>query len=526
MKDSLLEKSIPPFGEDEYPEIEEEDIESGENQDNLPIELDAEEITDEEKPGPEEDSGVIHDFDPLKYYIKDMSNFKLFKRSEELETAKEIEKRRRQLFQMIFSTPFALLWFVNLKPEEVNVADFIKVDEKMTEKEMAKVRTKFFSVAERIRLILKKRGWFVPRNGSGYHYPELSNEEKNTTLNLIDDLKLKESFVSSLYDKLAAATDRANRIEISISKLKAQLESKGAHTTDYSTPLLKLHQDNIRSLSGIEKEVGVSHKDMRTILNLSRSIKLRLDEAKNAMAEANLRLVLSVGKRYMGMGLGFMDIIQEGNLGLLKAVERFEYQRGYKFCTYATWWIRQSITRALTDHSRTIRIPVHMDALVQKVRKIVRDFVQENGEEPTPDYIAQKLNMPLKKVEDVLRIVMDPISLETIIGEDGDSQLKDLIEDTSSPSPFDQVTKQDLKKELAQILNRLRPREQQILRLRFGIREDGIYTDPLTLEEIGAMFDLTRERVRQIEVKALRKLRHPSKCQNLRSFHEGAAPRN
>jgi len=273
-------------------------------------------------------------------------------------------------------------------------------------------------------------------------------------------------------------------------------------------------QELQQKLTDIQNKAVVPLDDLKDINKKMNEGEKASRDAKKEMIEANLRLVISIAKKYTNRGLQFLDLIQEGNIGLMKAVDKFEYRRGYKFSTYATWWIRQAITRSIADQARTIRIPVHMIETINKLNRISRQMLQEMGREPTPDELAVRMEMPEDKVRKVLKIAKEPISMETPIGDDEDSHLGDFIEDTSVTSPIDQATMESLKETTHSVLSQLTPREAKVLRMRFGI---DMNTDH-TLEEVGKQFDVTRERIRQIEAKALRKLRHPSRSEQLRSF--------
>ncbi len=285
----------------------------------------------------------------------------------------------------------------------------------------------------------------------------------------------------------------------------------------WSLPLAKV-QEGIERRQGRLGELEVARRlSISEIKEINKQVSIgeaQARRAKKEMVEANLRLVISIAKKYTNRGLQFLDLIQEGNIGLMKAVDKFEYRRGYKFSTYATWWIRQAITRSIADQARTIRIPVHMIETINKLNRISRQMLQEMGREPTPDELAVRMEMPEDKVRKVLKIAKEPISMETPIGDDEDSHLGDFIEDQSVSSPIDQATMESLRETTHSVLAQLTPREAKVLRMRFGI---DLNTDH-TLEEVGKQFDVTRERIRQIEAKALRKLRHPSRSEQLRSF--------
>jgi len=273
-------------------------------------------------------------------------------------------------------------------------------------------------------------------------------------------------------------------------------------------------RENQRRLKRVESESEMEVEELKSVARKLTMGEAKARQAKREMIEANLRLVISIAKKYTNRGLGFLDLIQEGNIGLMKAVDKFEWRRGYKFSTYATWWIRQAITRSIADQARTIRIPVHMIETINKMMRVSRQIAQEIGREPTPEELAEHLEMPVEKVEQILEVAKEPVSLETPIGDDEDSQLGDFVEDENAENPLDASINEALREATLGVLENLTPREEKVLRMRFGI---GMNTDH-TLEEVGKQFGVTRERIRQIEAKALRKLRHPSRSQKLKTF--------
>ena len=301
-----------------------------------------------------------------------------------------------------------------------------------------------------------------------------------------------------------AAADASNLTEESVDDFEDSLSAEGVSIDDP----VKVYLKEIGRVPLLTPE-----EEVQLALDIKEGGK-KGERAKQRLSEANLRLVVSIAKRYVGRGMQFLDLIQEGNLGLIKAVEKFDHTKGFKFSTYATWWIRQAITRAIADQARTIRIPVHMVETINKVKKVSSQLLHENGHEPSADEIAERLDMPVDKVREIMRVAQEPVSLETPIGEEEDSHLGDFIPDEEAPVPAEAASQTLLKEQLADVLKTLTPREEKVLRLRFGL-EDG---RPRTLEEVGKEFNVTRERIRQIEAKALRKLRHPSRSKKLRDF--------
>ena len=331
-------------------------------------------------------------------------------------------------------------------------------------------------------------------------------------------------------EQLSRAMDERDFDVAQLDELYTALEARGVHLAEADDELLPLDEGQIGKLEHELSAEGVALDDpVKTYLkeigrvplltaeqeaDLARAAQAGDEQARRALSEANLRLVVSVAKRYVGRGLPFLDLIQEGNLGLMKAAEKFEPERGFKFSTYATWWIRQAITRAIADQARTIRIPVHMVETINKVIRVSRQLLQELGHDPSPEEIAEEMNMPVDKVREILKIAQEPVSLETPIGEEEDSHLGDFIPDEGASEPSEAASYTLLKEQLVSVLSTLTPREEKVLKLRFGL-EDG---RTRTLEEVGKEFNVTRERIRQIEAKALRKLRHPSRSKKLKDF--------
>lgn len=468
--------------------------------------------------------------DPVRMYLREMGTVALLTRDGEIDLAQQIEHGQRMVLRTLSRSPLVIRESIRIAAEAeedtLNLREVLAQPDLLTsDEELAVYRTEYLSAMEEIGRHYRKLQQLrlkllaTPRTTKPKQYRAIRWQVARAIIRisqLFRAVELSSIMLRRLANRLRSAVEEFRALEREIARLQRQLEDRSAKGAAAAREVKKEARALNQRLLDLEQTYGATANELRRSLSRVDTGEYEADAAKKQLIEANLRLVVSIAKRYTNRGLQFLDLIQEGNIGLMKAVDKFDYRRGYKFSTYATWWVRQAITRAIADQARTIRIPVHMIETINKMVRTQRSLQQELGREPTTEELARKLELSVPKVRKVLRIAQEPISLETPVGEEEESHLGDFIVDKRVVSPSEAVINLNLREQTAEVLKTLSPREEKIIKMRFGLQDGSEHT----LEEVGQHFAVTRERIRQIEAKALRKLRHPSRSHRLRAFLE------